>query len=343
MANEQIKKLEQVYQLAEKNITDSKTLEDLGHLKIQFLGKKGQITEVLKTVGKLPPEEKAAVGKCANEVKTRLQEIIQKKEEELKNELIQTKLETEKIDVTLEGIRPLLGAHHPVMQIMHEAKDIFRKLGFDISDGPEIETDYYNFEALNIPENHPARDMQDTFYFPDGRLLRTHTSPVQIHVMENQKPPIAMVAPGVVYRCDSDVTHTPMFHQLEALMVDTDIHFGHMKAVILEFLQLLFETKLKLRFRPSFFPFTEPSAEVDMSCVFCKGDGCRICKQTGWIEIMGCGMVDPEVFRYVNIDSKKYSGFAFGVGIERVTMLKYGINDLRLFFENDIRFLKQFV
>lgn len=342
MDNHLIQKMDEFTNLALKNISQTQNLEDLTNLKVQFLGKKGQLTEILKTLGTLSPEERALVGKKANEVKDRLQSEFDAKEEQLKQELVRRKLESEKIDVTLEGVLPLQGAHHPAMQVLHEAKEIFRRMGFDICDGPEIETDYYNFEALNIPADHPARDMQDTFYFGDGRLLRTHTSPVQIHVMEEQKPPIAMVAPGVVYRCDSDITHTPMFHQIEALVVDEGIHMGHLKGVIKEFLEKLFASKLEVRFRPSFFPFTEPSAEVDMSCVFCKGKGCRVCKQTGWLEIMGCGMVDPEVFRYVKIDPAKYTGFAFGMGIERVTMLKYGINDLRLFYENDIRFLKQF-
>ncbi|EKD51240.1 MAG: hypothetical protein ACD_62C00300G0001 [uncultured bacterium] len=228
------------------------------------------------------------------------------------------------------------------MQIFEQTRTIFQKLGFDIAEGPEIETDFYNFEALNMPLHHPARDMQDTFYLPDGHVLRTHTSPVQIRVMETQKPPIAIVAPGVVYRSDSDQTHTPMFHQVEGLLVEEHINFGHLKAIIKEYLEQIFEKQLTFRFRPSFFPFTEPSAEVDMSCVICSGKGCRVCKQTGWLEIMGCGMVDPAVFDAVKIDHRKYSGYAFGVGLDRLAMLKYGINDLRLMFENDVRFLRQF-
>lgn len=342
MSNPILEKLDAFLATAQKNIVPVTTLEGLAALKLEFLGKKGGLTEILKMLGTLSPEERANVGKKANEVKLELQNLLEARESGLKQDLVRQKLESEKIDVSLDGVSALVGSHHPVMQVLNQAKEIFRRMGFDIADGPEIETDYYNFEALNIPANHPARDMQDTFYFPDGRLLRTHTSPVQIHVMENQKPPIAMVAPGVVYRCDSDQTHTPMFHQIEALVVDEGITMAHLKGVTQEFLRQLFETELNIRFRPSFFPFTEPSAEVDMSCVFCKGSGCRVCKQTGWLEIGGCGMVDPEVFRYVGIDADKYTGFAFGMGIERVTMLKYGINDLRLFFENDIRFLKQF-
>lgn len=342
MSNSILEKLDAFLDLAQKNIAPLSTLDALAAVKLEFLGKKGGLTEILKTLGTLSPEERASVGKKANEVKLSLQNLLDARERELKNEIVRQKLASEKIDVSLPGVSALVGSHHPVMQVLEQAKEIFRRMGFDIADGPEIETDYYNFEALNIPANHPARDMQDTFYFPDGRLLRTHTSPVQIHVMQNQKPPIAMVAPGVVYRCDSDQTHTPMFHQIEALVVDEGITMAHLKGVTQEFLSRLFETELKIRFRPSFFPFTEPSAEVDMSCVFCSGNGCRVCKLTGWLEIGGCGMVDPEVFRHVGIDSDKYTGFAFGMGIERVTMLKHGINDLRLFFENDIRFLKQF-
>lgn len=320
-------------------VTDLKSLQDL---KVHFLGKKGQLTEILKTLGQLSPEERKTVGQEANVIKVALQEALDAREEQLKRAEVESRIQSERIDVTLPGVQNLRGSIHPVMQVFEDSKRVFRKLGFDIDEGPEIETDFYNFEALNIPANHPARDMQDTFYFSDGRLLRTHTSPVQIHVMEQRKPPLAMVAPGVVYRCDSDQTHTPMFHQIEALLIDRDIHFGHLKAVIQTYLTEIFERDLKFRFRPSFFPFTEPSAEVDMTCVFCNGDGCRVCKSTGWLEIMGCGMVDPEVFRFVKIDSTKFSGFAFGAGLERIAMLKYGINDLRLFFENDIRFLQQF-
>lgn len=342
MDNSTLQHLDTFLEQAIHQIAKQGSLETLTELKVQCLGKKGQLTEILKTLGTLPPDVKALVGKRANEVKEKLTTGFEKQEQLLSAELVRAKLASEKIDVTLPGVPTLCGSTHPVTQVLREAKNIFRKMGFDICDGPEIETDYYNFEALNIPEHHPARDMQDTFYFPDGHLLRTQTSPVQIRVMESQKPPIAMVAPGVVYRRDSDVTHTPMFHQLEALVVDEGIHFGHLKAVVQEFLQKLYGDKLSVRFRPSFFPFTEPSAEVDMSCVFCHGKGCRICKQTGWLEVMGCGMVDPEVFRAVGVDSGVYSGFAFGLGIERVAMLKYGINDLRLFFENDVRFLRQF-
>lgn len=342
MSSELIQKIQDFKGVAVGQIQAAKDLNALQQCKVEFLGKKGQLTEILKTLGQLSPEERKNIGQMANVVKDELQKNIEEAEVKLNASKVAEKIESERIDVTLPGLQQPRGSHHPVMQILHESREIFKRLGFDVCEGPEIETDYYNFEALNIPQNHPARDMQDTFYFPDGRLLRTHTSPVQVHVMERQKPPIAMVAPGVVYRHDYDQTHSPMFHQIEGLMVDTNIHFGHLKAIVQEFLMRIFERDLKFRFRPSFFQFTEPSAEVDMSCVFCNGAGCRVCKQTGWLEVMGCGTVDPAVFKSVDIDSQKYSGLAFGAGLERIAMFKYGINDLRLFFENDVRFLGQF-
>lgn len=342
MSQELIQKIKDFAKEAEQQILALNELTELQDLKVRFLGKKGQLTEILKSLGGLSPDERKTVGGEANQAKTAIADFFQNKEVELKEKQIREKLKSEVVDVTLQAEPIERGRKHPITLVLEECRDLFLKMGFDICDGPEIESDYYNFEALNIPADHPARDMQDTFYLPDGHVLRTHTSPVQIHVMENQKPPIAMVAPGVVYRCDSDVTHSPMFHQLEALVVDKGITFSHLRAVIQEFLRQLFNKDLSLRFRSSFFPFTEPSAEVDMSCIFCNGDGCRVCSHTGWLEIMGCGMVDPEVFKHANLDAKVYSGFAFGMGIERVAMLKYGINDIRLFFENDIRFLKQF-
>lgn len=342
MSQELVEKLNQLQASAQSLSAQASSLDELQNLKVVFLGKKGHVTDILKSLAQLSAEEKKTIGQEANLIKNKISQILDEREIVLKKQAVEAQLSAEKIDVTLDGLKMPLGKLHPVTLIMEEMKDIFRKFGFDIAEGPEIETDHYNFAALNIPEHHPARDMQDTFYFPDGKLLRTHTSPVQIHFMENNRPPIAMVAPGVVYRCDSDVTHSPMFHQLEALYVDRHVTFGHLKAVIKEFLQLLFGTKLETKFRASFFPFTEPSAEVDMSCVFCSGKGCRVCKYTGWIEILGCGMVDPAVFAQVGVDSQIYSGFAFGVGIERVAMLKYGIQDIRLLFENDIRFLQQF-
>lgn len=342
MTQDLFKQIASFLSQSESAIQAAQSLAELQDLKSQVLGKKSQIAEVMKSVATLDAEQKKQVGVEANVAKDRLNAAFAAKDEVLKAAEVNRKLKNEIIDVTLPGLKPLIGKRHPVSQVFDEARDIFLQMGFDICDGPEIETDYYNFEALNIPADHPARDMQDTFYFPDGKVLRTHTSPVQIHVMEEQKPPIAMVAPGVVYRCDSDITHSPMFHQLEALVVDEGITFKNLRAVIQEFLTRMFKKNLKLRFRASFFPFTEPSAEVDMSCIFCDQAGCRVCKQTGWLEIMGCGMVDPKVFEFVKIDAQKFSGFAFGVGIERMAMLKYGINDIRLLFENDIRFLQQF-
>lgn len=342
MDTTKVQDLSSLKEIAHAAMAALATLEEVASFKTDWLGKKGRITELMKGLGALPPDARKEQGGKINQLKGFIEAELEIIEKKLRQEEIAKKLSAERIDITLDGVKCLRGSIHPVMQVMDEMQAIFRRMGFDICTGPEIETDWYNFEALNIPPDHPARDMQDTFYLPGGHLLRTHTSPVQIRVMESTQPPIAMVAPGVVYRRDSDMTHTPMFHQLEALYVDEGIHFGHLKAVVKEFLQSLFGTELKTQFRPSFFPFTEPSAEVDMSCVFCKGSGCRVCKGTGFIEIMGCGMVDPAVFKNVGIDTARYSGFAFGVGIERVTMLKYGINDLRLFFENDVRFLEQF-
>lgn len=319
--------------------SDPATLENL---RVAFLGKKGRLTQILKSLGRMSPAERKKVGQRANEVKQKVTQALVAQNEKLTEKAIREQIAREGIDVTLPGLKPVRGSLHPITLVFQKSRAIFLNLGFDIAEGPEIETDYYNFEALNIPENHPARDMQDTLYIDSGQVLRTHTSPVQIHVMERQKPPIAMVAPGVVYRHDYDQTHTPMFHQIEGLLVDEGIHFGHLKAVVAAYLTEIFERGLDFRFRPSFFPFTEPSAEVDITCVFCGGKGCDVCKQSGWLEIMGCGMVDPEVFRHVDIDAARYSGFAFGAGLERIAMLKYGVNDLRMFFENDIRFLKQF-
>jgi phenylalanyl-tRNA synthetase alpha chain len=257
---------------------------------------------------------------------------------------IASRLQTEQVDITLPGRRRAAGGLHPVTVTMNRIDKMFGKLGFDVAEGPEVEDEFHNFEALNIPEHHPARAMHDTFYFDDGRLLRTHTSPVQIRVMEHQEPPLRVIAPGRVYRCDSDLTHTPMFHQVEGLLVDVDVSFSVLKGTLEEFLKLFFEQEnLKTRFRPSYFPFTEPSMEVDISCVICAGEGCRVCGQTGWLEVLGCGMVHPELFRHTGVDGEKYTGYAFGMGVERLAMLRYGVNDLRLFFDNDLRFLQQFV
>ncbi len=315
----------------------------LQNIKAKFVGRKGVITDILKAMKDVPPEDRPKMGKLINEVKTFVEDLIEHRQNELNEVRKARAVAEEKIDVTLPGRGLPIGAKHPVTQVMEEIVDVFERMGFEVAEGPEVETDYYNFEALNIPKNHPARDMQDTFYISDDVVLRTHTSPVQIRVMEKQGPPVKIIAPGRVYRCDSDVSHTPMFHQIEGLLVDENVTFGDLKGVLTEFIRLIFGEGIGVRFRPSFFPFTEPSAEVDMECVICGGKGCRVCKETGWLEVLGCGMVDPEVFKSVNYDHEKYSGFAFGMGIERITMLKFGINDIRLFFENDIRFLKQFI
>ena len=336
-------KLEEVKKQAEAELNGISDEVSLQNLKAKFVGRKGVITEILKGMKDVSPEERPKMGQLINEVKTAIEQQFDDKSHQLKEEKKKKAIAEERIDITLPGRSVPVGAKHPVSQVMEEIIGIFEKMGFEVAEGPEIETDYYNFEALNIPKNHPARDMQDTFYISDDIVLRTHTSPVQIRVMEKQQPPIKIIAPGRVYRCDSDVSHTPMFHQIEGLLVDKDITFGDLKGVLTEFLRLVFGEGLGVRFRPSFFPFTEPSAEVDIECVICSGKGCRVCKESGWLEILGCGMVDPEVFKSVNYDPEVYSGFAFGMGIERITMLKFGINDIRLFFENDIRFLKQFV
>lgn len=323
-----------------KNVNDEASLQQV---KSQYLGKKGVITEIFKTMRNLPDDEKKEAGKMVNEAKNYIESKLEQKLEEIKKSKKEKQLHENQLDVTLPGRGIPVGGKHPVTQIMDQIIHIFERMGFAIAFGPEVELDYYNFEALNIPKDHPARDMQDTFYISEDVVLRTHTSPVQIRVMQEKKPPIKIIAPGKVYRCDSDVSHTPMFHQIEGLLVDEDISFGNLKSVITQFVHLLFGKDTNVRFRPSFFPFTEPSAEVDIECSMCGGRGCRVCKETGWLEIMGCGMVDPEVFKSVNYDPEIYSGFAFGMGIERIAMLKYGINDIRLFFENDVRFLSQFI
>ena len=314
----------------------------LDALRVTYLGKKGLITEQLKTISSLPVEQRRDFGQAVNILKQRLFDAISARSDTLLVEQIARKLAVEKIDVTLPGRRVSRGGLHPVTRTIRRMEAIFSAIGFDVAQGPEIEHDFYNFEALNIPENHPARAMHDTFYVDDNHVLRTHTSPVQIRYMGDHNPPIQVIAPGRVYRCDSDITHTPMFHQVEGLAVAEGINFGHLKGVLTHFLLEFFEKDLKVRFRPSYFPFTEPSAEVDISCVFCEAKGCRVCSHTGWIEILGCGMVHPEVFKHVNVDYEKYTGYAFGMGVERLTMLRYGVDDLRLFFENDIAFLTQF-
>ncbi len=321
----------------------AENLNELDQLRVRFLGKKGELTQYLKTLGNLPKEERPKMGQAVNEAKQALQQKIEARRIALEEAALALKLASETIDVTLPGRGQLSGGVHPVTRTLERIETFFGAIGFNVAEGPEIESEFHNFTALNIPENHPARAMHDTFYIKEGTLLRTHTSPVQIHVMENKEPPLRVIAPGRVYRCDSDVTHTPMFHQVEGFMVDENITFAHLKGMINEFLRFFFEQDdLQVRFRPSYFPFTEPSAEVDIRCVMCQGDGCRVCSHTGWLEVLGCGMIHPEVFRNVDIDSSRYTGFAFGMGVERLTMLRYGVNDLRLFFDNDLRFLTQF-
>ena len=317
-------------------------LTSLDAIRVNYLGKKGIFTAQMKELGNLPPEERRDAGQVINQAKDAFQEKLDAKKIELEQAALSARLASEKIDVTLSGRGQKVGGLHPVTTTLRRINKIFASVGFNVVEGPEIEDDYHNFEALNIPAHHPARAMHDTFYFDAHRVLRTHTSPVQIRVMESETPPLKVIAPGRVYRCDSDITHTPMFHQVEGFLVDTDVSFADLKGVVYEFLRAFFEKDIQVRFRPSYFPFTEPSAEVDIECVICGGDGCRVCKHTGWLEVMGCGMIHPEVFKSVKIDSEKYSGFAFGMGVERLAMLRYGINDLRLFFENDLKFLQQF-
>lgn len=318
---------------------DVAAVEDI---RVRYLGKKGLLTEQLKQVGTLAPQERPLVGKWVNEAKDRISERLRERRADLEAKAQETQLDRERLDVTLPGRGLGVGGLHPVTRTLERLERIFTGMGFAIADGPEIEDDYHNFEALNIPADHPSRAMHDTFYFDAHRLLRTHTSPVQVRYMESHRPPLRIVAPGRVYRCDSDVTHTPMFHQVEGLMVDERVSFADLKGMLTEFLNRFFERDLAVRFRPSYFPFTEPSAEVDISCVICAAQGCRVCKGSGWLEVLGCGMVHPEVFRYVQIDAERYTGFAFGLGVERLAMLRYGVNDLRLFYENDLRFLQQF-
>ncbi|WP_069470203.1 phenylalanine--tRNA ligase subunit alpha [Candidatus Marithrix sp. Canyon 246] len=317
-------------------------LSILDQLRVQFLGKKGVLTEQLKQLGSLPVDERKKVGQEINRTKKTLQAAIQARREFLQAAQLEAQLAQERIDVTLPGRGQASGGLHPITQILQKIENLFTQIGFQVKEGPEIEDNYHNFEALNIPAHHPARAMHDTFYFDANTLLRTHTSPVQVRVMKNEQPPLKIIAPGRVYRCDSDLTHTPMFHQIEGLMVDTDVNFADLKGILDDFLKNFFGADLQVRFRPSYFPFTEPSAEVDVQCVSCGGKGCRVCKQSGWLEVLGCGMVHPNVFASVGIDNEKYTGFAFGMGVERLAMLYYGVNDLRLFFDNDLRFLRQF-
>ncbi|GAA4356599.1 phenylalanine--tRNA ligase subunit alpha [Kangiella marina] len=334
--------LQEIIQQAEQEISAVESLPELEQVKARFVGKKGLITAQMKQMGSLPAEEKPAFGAKVNEAKKEVFAIIEAKQNAIKTAEINQKLASETIDVTLSGRNSEVGGVHPVNRTLRRIESYFGQMGFSVAEGPEVEDDFHNFTALNIPEHHPARAMHDTFYFDAGRLLRTHTSPVQVRVMENAEPPFRIIAPGRVYRCDSDLTHTPMFHQVEGLLIDESTTFVDLKGVLYEFVTHFFEKDLGVRFRPSYFPFTEPSAEVDIECVMCSGKGCRVCSHTGWLEILGCGMVHPKVLESVGVDSEKYTGFAFGMGVERLTMLRYGVNDLRLFFENDLNFLKQF-
>jgi phenylalanyl-tRNA synthetase alpha chain len=314
----------------------------LDQVRVRLLGKKGEITERLKTLGAMDPEARRAAGATINAAKEEISAALAERKAVLEAAQLAERLGKDAIDVTLPGRGQPRGGLHPVTRARRRIEQIFRQAGFVVANGPEIEDDWHNFEALNIPADHPARAMHDTFYFPDGRLLRTHTSPVQIRAMQKQSPPLKIISPGRVYRCDSDMTHTPMFHQIEGLVVDEGISFANLKAMLQGFLQAFFESSVGIRLRPSYFPFTEPSAEFDITCVACSGNGCRICKQTGWLEAGGCGMVHPNVLRAVNIDSERYTGYAFGMGIDRLAMLRYKVGDIRLYFENDLRFLRQF-
>ena len=335
--------LQELTARAHSEIEATDSLDGLDQIRVSYLGKKGELTSLLKTLGSLPAEERKTAGQDINKAKQAVQQAIEARKSSLQQAALEARLASERIDVTLPGRGQTNGGLHPVTRTMQRIEDLFSQLGFAIEEGPEIEDDYHNFEALNIPSHHPARAMHDTFYFDAQTLLRTHTSPVQVRHMESDTPPLRIIAPGRVYRCDSDLTHTPMFHQVEGLLVDEQVSFSDLMGTLADFLKNFFENdELQTRFRPSYFPFTEPSAEVDIQCVMCEGEGCRVCGHTGWLEVLGCGMVHPNVFKAVGIDNEKYTGYAFGMGVERLAMLRYGVNDLRLFFENDLKFLQQF-
>ena len=323
-------------------ISNSNDLRSLDEVRVSFLGKKGELTTLLKSLGQMDPTERPRAGEAINQAKSAIQDAIEHRKASLANSQLEEELASGSIDITLPGRRSFLGGLHPVTQVLNRIEELFIGSGYEVVTGPEVEDEYHNFEALNIPEHHPARAMHDTFYFGDGGLLRTHTSPSQVRTMEKQNPPIRVICPGRVYRRDSDLTHSPMFHQVEGLVVDEGISFADLKGTLTEFLMKFFEKELAVRFRPSYFPFTEPSAEVDVQCVNCNGKGCRVCSNTGWLEVLGSGMVHPNVLNMSCIDTEKYSGFAFGFGADRLAMLLYEVNDLRLFFESDLRFLRQF-
>jgi len=334
--------LQDILTQALQALANAQDLNQLDEVRVHYLGKKGIFTLQMKQLAQLEPEQRRAAGQIINQAKNEFQENIEARKQALQQTALAARLANERIDVTLPGRGQGVAGLHPVTLTLRRIATIFASVGFQVVEGPEIEDDYHNFGALNIPDHHPARAMHDTFYFDAHTVLRTHTSPVQIRVMETEKPPLKVIAPGRVYRCDSDLTHTPMFHQVEGFLVDTEVSFADLKGVVYEFLRAFFEKDIQVRFRPSYFPFTEPSAEVDIECVMCDGQGCRVCGQSGWLEVMGCGMIHPEVFKSVAIDDEVFSGFAFGMGVERLAMLRYGINDLRLFFENDLKFLQQF-
>ena len=335
--------LQQIRQQAADALAQAGDLKALDDLRVKYLGKMGELTVILKQMGKLSAEERPKVGQLANEVRSGIEALVEERTAAVKAALLDQKLALEKLDVTMPGRAAPLGKLHPLTKVLEEVKEIFLGMGFSVAEGPEVETDYYNFEALNIPKDHPARDTQDTFYISDNVLLRTQTSPVQVRTMEKQKPPIRVIAPGRVYRSDAvDATHSPLFHQIEGLVVDRGVTMADLKGTLEMFAKRLYGEEAVVRFRPHHFPFTEPSAEMDFQCFACHGEGCRLCKGEGWIEILGCGMVHPKVLSICNIDPEEYSGFAFGMGLERIVMRRYGIDDLRLFYENDLRFLNQF-
>ncbi len=331
--------IEQIHEDAVKELEAVSDPEGLNALTVKYLGRKGKITQYLRNISTLPPDQRPEAGKKANQVKQALGRLFEETRIRLEKQIVE---QDPGIDVSLPGRPVSRGSLHPITQTTWEICDIFAKLGFAIAEGPEVEKDWYNFEALNFPKDHPARDMQDTFFVSDDIVLRTHTSPMQIRVMEKSSPPLRIISPGKVYRCDSDLTHTPMFNQVEGLLVDEKSSFGDLKGILTAFVHQMFDDKISLRFRPSFFPFTEPSAEVDILCVICRGEGCRVCSQSGWLEVLGSGMVHPAVFENIGYDTTRFRGFAFGMGVERIAMLKYQIDDIRKFFENDLRFLRQF-
>ena len=338
----QLQVLNEIVDVAKAAIEAAQGVAALDAVRVEYLGKKGKITAYLKQLGDVSVEQRPVIGKSVNLAKQDVVGLIEARQTVLAEAAMNAALAAETLDVTLPGRGDQIGGLHPVTRTLQRIEQYFRQIGFQVAEGPEIEDATHNFTALNIPEHHPARAMHDTFYFNAETLLRTHTSPVQVRVMEEQAPPLRIIAPGRVYRCDSDLTHTPMFHQVEGLMIDENISFTDLKGILADFLKAFFEKDLNVRFRPSYFPFTEPSAEVDIECVMCSGEGCRVCSHTGWLEVLGCGMVHPKVFEHVDIDSEKYLGLAFGMGVERLAMLRYGVNDLRLFFDNDLRFLRQF-